>query len=77
MVEISKSGSGEGPGWETGPGYSTGFGDAGFYPFSRRGEAAVGPVAFVGQSVHRFVAFVWQEDGGRLGFIHDGPIGPG
>jgi len=24
MVEISKSGSGEGPGWETGPGYSTG-----------------------------------------------------
>jgi hypothetical protein len=24
MVEISKYGSGEGPGWETGPGYSTG-----------------------------------------------------
>jgi hypothetical protein len=24
MVEISMSGSGEGPGWETGPGYSTG-----------------------------------------------------
>jgi hypothetical protein len=24
MVEISLSGSGEGPGWETAPGYSTG-----------------------------------------------------
>jgi hypothetical protein len=27
MVEISKSGSGEGLGWATGPGYSTAFGE--------------------------------------------------
>ena len=37
MVEISLSGSGEGPGWETGPGYST-YGE--LFPLARRARRA-------------------------------------